>query len=149
MDLTLEKYPQAITMISFMFISIEFTTLRTFFENSINTRFLGYNTILVFFVMGTLLSLVLSIKKVRNVHRLPQDPGFVGFILQFLAISLLLTPKLIFISNALVLAPFCFPIGYAIELLVVLGYNWMVFGNCQGKNYMFFNLIFLQMYLLG
>ena len=63
---------------------------------------------------------------------MPQNLGLVGTILQMLAILLLLTQKTIFISNALVVAPYCFPIGYALEFSMIIAYNWIVFGEAQG-----------------
>ena len=133
MDLLLEKYPQGISMMAFMFISIQYPLMKTFFENSLNSAFFGYDTILTIFVGGTTLSIVLALKKIRNVHRLPQEPGFVGMVLQILAIVFLLTPKIVFISNAVIFAPYTFPIGYFLELLLVLGYNWIISGEIQGE----------------
>ena len=133
MDLVLEKYPQAVSMMAFMFLSIEYPIMKTFFENSLNSVIFGYEIILTLFVGGTTLSIVLALKRIRNVHRLPQEPGFLGLVLQILAILFLLTPKIVFVSNALIFAPFTFPIGYTLELLLVLGYNWVISGKIQGE----------------
>ena len=133
LDLLLEKYPQSLSMMAFMFISIEYPIMKTFFENSLNSVLFGYESILTFFVVTTMLSIVMGLKRIRNVHRLPQEPGFLGMVLQILAILSLLTPKILFISNALIFAPFTFPIGYTIELLLVLAYNWIISGEIQGE----------------
>ena len=133
LDLLLEKYPQSLSMMAFMFISIEYPIMKTFFENSLNSVLFGYETILTFFVGATMLSIVMGLKRIRNVHRLPQEPGFLGMVLQILAILSLLTPKILFISNALIFAPFTFPIGYTLELLLVLAYNWIISGEIQGE----------------
>ena len=133
LDLLLEKYPQSLSMMAFMFISIEYPIMKTFFENSLNSVLFGYETILTFFVFTTMLSIVMGLKRIRNVHRLPQEPGFLGMVLQILAILTLLTPKILFVSNALIFAPFTFPIGCTLEVLLVLAYNWIISGEMQGK----------------
>ena len=73
MDLVLEKYPQSVSMMVFMFLSIEYPIMKTFFENSLNSVIFGYEIILTLFVGGTTLSIVLALKRIQNVHRLSQD----------------------------------------------------------------------------
>ena len=69
MDLLLEKYPQGITMLTFMFVSLEYPMMKKLFENALNKYFFGYEIILTVFVGGTMLSMVLAVKRARNFHR--------------------------------------------------------------------------------
>ena len=125
---------------TYEFISLEYDRMKTFFINNLKKLVLGYEAILVIFILSTLVSLLLTIKRVRNVHRLPQNPGVMGTWLQFCAILSLLAPKIIFISNALIFAPYIFPIGYTGELLIVIGYNCLISGDTQGNLNSYFRL---------
>ena len=70
MDLIFEKYPQGITLLTFMFVSLEYPIMKKFFENALNQFFFSYEMILTIFVGGTMLSMVLALKRTRNYHRL-------------------------------------------------------------------------------
>ena len=107
--------------------------MRTFFENNLKKLSICYEVILALFVSCTLLSLILIIKRVRNAHRLPQDAGLMGVILQTLTILALLGPKMMFISTSLIFAPYTFPIGYVAEYVLIIMYNWMINGDTKGR----------------
>ena len=130
---------------AYVSISLEYDRMKTFFLNNLKKLILGYEVILVIFVLSTLLSLLFTIKRVRNVDRLPQNPGFIGTCLQFCAILFILAPKIIFVSNALIFAPYIFPIGYTCELLIVIGYNWLIGGDTKGN----MNTLVCQTYYLS
>ena len=118
---------------AYVSISLEYGRMKIFFENNLKKLILGYEVILVIFVLSTLLSLLFTIKRVRNVDRLPQNPGFIGTCLQFCAILSVLAPKIMFVSNALIFAPYIFPLGYTCELFIVIGYNWLISGDTKGN----------------
>ena len=130
----MEVYPQTITLLSICFLSLQFKPLKGFFEKGLNTRLFNYDFIVAIFVVLAMHSILLIVMDIRNSHRLPQPPGVVGKISQYLAISVLLTPKIVFVANALSFVPYLFFVPYLMEYCLIILYNWIIFGDVRGNH---------------
>merc|ERR1712107_681048 len=155
LDTVLENYPQAVVMTSFMFLSLQHETIKRFFENNLTSLFESessqkkldqlntdqdaetqwyetHEAIISVFAISTVLSLVLVVRRIRNRKMLPQTPGLIGTCIQMIAILCLLAPKVFLVSTCLIFAPYFFPVCYSLEYLVILVYNKILSGTCQG-----------------
>ena len=142
----LEVYPQAITLLSICFLSIQFKPLKVFFEGNLQSQISNYPAFVAIFLVLAKNSILFTVMDIRNSHRLPQAPGLTEKISQYMAISVLLTPKIVFVANAISFVPYLFPVPYLMEYGLVILYNWMIFGDFRGK-YQCSRIILLKNYI--
>ena len=67
----------------------------------------------------------------RNIEFLPVETTIVGFMCQFISIGAMMVTKLVLISNLLIYAPYTYPIGMLLELVIILPCAWFL----KSKNY--------------
>jgi hypothetical protein len=81
----------------------------------------------------TIFGIVKSIMEFKNEKRFPLKPGISVFVIQFCTIVSLLVPKILLISCLLIRAPYLYALGLIAEIILIAGYNRLIFGRFSGN----------------
>ena len=65
LDMVFENFPQAVVMISFLFVSLEHELIRNILANNLNNLFVDYGFVFTIFSITTVFTLVFSIMNFR------------------------------------------------------------------------------------
>ena len=69
----------------------------------------------------------------RCSKRFPLTPSIFGMLNQLIAFGMIIIPKFIVISTALIHSPYVFMIGMVIELVMIVALNFYLYKNKKGK----------------
>ena len=125
-----EREPQLIVQSTLFLTSIYYTRLLQYFD-----KLFGIPIMHVFILNWciTILGMANSVLRYRNAKRYPMSSGMMGTILQTIAVAILLSGKIVFVSAALSSYPYFHPVGLCIK--IVLMYLFQVFSTkCKPRD---------------
>ncbi len=119
-----ERIPQSVVHLALFLASVRYSRLRSLLTSAVEYE-LGISVITAFVIAHgtTLFSAVTSVCRAKNEKRFPAPTTGTGSILQLLAVSSLMLPKIFMVSVSLIYAPFCYPLVVVVEQGLLLAYN--------------------------
>ena len=122
----LEREPQTMVQLGLFILMKRFKRISLLFNSFFGVTI---ETISVVTWLVTMFIMTKSVRGYLHSKRWPIGPNCFGMIVQFLAISVLLLPKLLLISLTLLNAFYLYPFTHAFNLLLILLYNKLFCWN--------------------